>query len=166
MSESGFLSLGLTGYAIAGLLVAVLAAGGVASCEHKGKIRAQENAARIQGEFDGFVAQTKRLGDQALAEKAAIETKWKEVLANAAKRYQTDLAGRDAALRRLRERPAARPDGGAVPVIACRPAGLDGPGGEFIPLEEYRQLEARAYDDALRLTRLQEWVRDTGHPVQ
>jgi len=141
-------------------------AGGLASCEHKAKIRAQENAARIQGEFDGFVAQVARRGKEAEDEKARIEAKWKEVLANASQRYNADIAGRDAAIRRLRERPPARPDGGSLSVIACRPEGAAQTGGEFVSLAEYRELEARAYDDALRLTRLQEWVIATGHPVE
>jgi hypothetical protein len=138
----------------------------VASCEHKGKVKAQEETARVQGQFDGFVAEVARKGREAEAEKAAIETKWKEVLANAAKRYQSDVANRDAAIARLRSRPPARPDGSNVSVVAgCAPSPNAAP-GELVPLEEYRQLEARAYDDALRLTRLQEWVRDTGHPVE
>jgi len=158
--------LGLTGYAIAGLALSVLVAGGVASCEHKGKVKAQEETAKVQGQFDGFVSEVKRKGEIAEAEKTAIEVKWKEVLANAAKRYRSDVASRDVAIARLRSSPPARPDGGSVPIVACRPSGANEAGGELVSLEEYRQLEARANDDALRLTRLQEWVRDTGHQVQ
>lgn len=165
-SQGGFLSLGLSGYAILGLVAALFVAGGVASCEHRAKLGAEQRAARIQGEFDGFVAQVARRGKEAEAEKAAVETRWKEILTDAKTQFRADLAARDAALRRLRERPPARPDGSAVPVTPCRPERADGPGGEFVPLAEYRELEARAYDDALRLTRLQDWVRSTGHPIQ
>jgi len=153
-------------YVILGLGVATLVAGGLASCEHKAKIKAQEETAKVQGEFDAFVATTERQGREAEEEKAKIEAKWKEVLTNAAKRYQTDVANRDAAIARLRSRPPSRPGGSQVPIVTCGPSSPHAAGGEFISLEEYRQLEARAYDDALRLTRLQEWVRDTGHPVQ
>lgn len=165
-NQRGFLSLGVMGYVVAGLVAALVVAGGVASCEHRGKVKAQEETARVRGEFDGFVAQVAKRGKEAEAEKASIEKRWKEVLANAAQRYQSDLAGRDAAIRRLRERPPARPDGGTVPIASCSPQSPDGTSGEFVSLAEYRELEARAYDDALRLSRLQAWVKDTGHPVE
>jgi hypothetical protein len=51
-----------------------------------------------------------------------------------------------------------------VPTVACSPAGTDGPGREqlLVGESEYRALEARAFQDAQRLTALQEWVRAQG----
>ncbi len=153
---------------IGGIVLAVVVGGLMLSAK---VLKTQRDSARadleqVRAEFAGFVAEAKRKGDEQEAKTADTEKKWKEVLSNAAKRYQTDLAGRDAAIRRLRERPPVRPDSSAVPIATgCAPS-PDGTAREWISLAEYRELEARAYDDALRLTRLQQWIRDTGHPMQ
>jgi len=134
-------------------------------------LKSQRDAARaevvkLQAEYDTFVEGVRKRGEEQEAATKAQEAKQKEILDVTKKRYLAELANRDAAIRRLRERPPERPGGSEVPVSAgCAPS-PDGSSREFVPLEEYRQLEARAYDDALRLTRLQQWVRDTGHPIQ
>jgi hypothetical protein len=107
---------------------------------------AVEREAKVRGEFSAFVEGVKKRGEE--QEKAA------------------DLARRDADLKRLRDAPISRPDRSEVPVDECGPKRTDGTRAKCLPVEEYRALEERAYDDALKLTRLQEWVRSVGHPVE
>jgi hypothetical protein len=162
--QGGFLSLGL--YVVIALGAATLIAGGFASCEHRARKAAEAETARVQGRFDVFTAEVQRRGEEAQAEKEAIEKRWRGVLSDVKARSASDLRDRDAALARLRARPPARPDASPVPVIAECSGRTDAASGELVPLADYRALEARAYDDALRLTRLQEWVILTGHPVE
>lgn len=153
-------------YLIGGLLAAVLVAGGFAGCEHR---RADANAAereQVRAEFAGFKLEAERIGkeqEQAAKDKEASDRVIHDKTVAA---LQHDLAGRDAALKRLRDAPISRPDRSPVPVTSCGPKGADGATGQFISAVEYRELQSRAYDDALRLTRLQEWVKATGHPVE
>jgi hypothetical protein len=90
VNQRGFLSLGL--YVVIALGAATLIAGGVASCEHKGKIRAQEDAARIQGQFDGFVAQVKQRGEEAQREADEEKARQARVLTERSKAYEVQLA--------------------------------------------------------------------------
>ena len=153
-------------YLLMGLGAALLVATGVAGCEHKAKVTAQQETKAVRLEYGAFVEAVKRRGEE--QEKAAAEKEEKDRAAfkTIQTRYQSDLARRDADLKRLRERPPTDPGGREVSVISCRPEGTNAPGPELVPLAEYRALEERSYDDALRLTRLQEWVRSTGHPEQ
>lgn len=164
MREKGIAELMLIG----GIALAVIIGGLFLATK---VYKSQRDAARaetvkIQAQFDTFVDGAKKIGEEQEAKTKSQEAKQKEVLDVTKKRYLAELANRDAAIRRLRERPATRPDSSPVPVIAGCAPGTNEAGREWVPLEEYRQLEARAYDDALRLTRLQEWVRDTGHQVR
>ena len=153
---------------IGGIVLAVVIGGLMISAK---VLKTQRDTARtereqIRSEFSGFVIEAKRLGDAQESKTTETENKWKEVLQNASTRYQADLAGRDAAIGRLRQRPPTRPDSSPLSIATgCAPS-PDGTASEFISLAEYRDLEARSYDDALRLTRLQEWVKNTGHPIQ
>lgn len=149
-----------------GLAAATFIASGIAGCEHKGKVAAQAETVKVQAQYDAFAEQVGERGKEREAETAKIEKTWKGVLDETKAQAKRDIAGRDAALAELRRRPPARPGGSQVPVTACRPEGTDAPGGEFVSLEEYRQLEGRAYIDAQRLTRLQAWVSATAHPIE
>lgn len=133
--------------------------------------KSQRDDARVElaatkAEYAGFVIAVKRRGEE--QEKATSEKEEKDRATFKATRalYQDGLARRDADLRRLRGRSPADPGGREVPVLACGPAGADGASSEYLPLAEYRALEERAYDDANRLTSLQRWIVETGHPVQ
>jgi hypothetical protein len=127
---------------------------------------AQALAAQKQGELDAFVAAVKARGEERERETAAKEAKDRETFKLVKAKYAADIARRDADLKRLRERPPERPDRSEVPVTRIGPERPDGAPAQFVPLEEYRALEERSYDDALRLSRLQEWVKAVGHPVE
>ena len=127
---------------------------------------ALEREAKVRTEFAAFVEGVKRRGEEQERETEAKEAKDRETFKTIRARYAADIASRDAALKRLRERPPTDPSGREVPLLACGPQGADGAAEKLVPLAEYRALEERAYDDALRLQRLQEWVIATGHPVE
>jgi hypothetical protein len=127
---------------------------------------AVQREAQVRGEFDAFVAAVKARGEERERETAKKEAEDRETFKLVKAKYAADLARRDADLRRLRERPPERPDRSEVPVTRIGPERPDGTAEKLVPLEEYRALEERAYDDALKLTRLQEWVRNVGHPTE
>lgn len=127
---------------------------------------AVEREAKVRGEFAAFVEGVKQRGLEQERETAEKEAKDREQFKLIKARYSADLARRDADLKRLRDAPVTRPDSSEVPITRIGPERPNGTAAQFIPLEEYRALEERAYDDALRLTRLQEWVRAVGHPVE
>lgn len=142
---------------------------GLAAKVYKGqRDRARAEVVAVKAEYAGFVIAVKRRGEEQEKETAAKEEKNRATLKAIRTQYQADLARRDADLRRLRERPPARPDSSQVPLLAGRAEGADGAAGEpipSVPLADYRALEERAYDDARRLAALQRWVIETGHPV-
>lgn len=152
--------------ALAALGIALIVAGLSARVYKSQRDHARANLEQAKAEFAGFVAAVKTRGEEQEAETARITKTHQEALRDAKTRFAADLARRDADLRRLRERPPADPGGREVPVLACGPPGADGTAAQLVSLAEYRAIEERAYDDALRLTRLQEWVRATGHPVE
>lgn len=168
-SEQGFLAflLGNPMLALAAALAIAFVFAGLAAKGYKSqRDSARVERAAVKAEYAGFVIAVKRRGEEQEKETAAREEKDRATLKAIRAGYQADLARRDADLRRLRERPPADPSGREVPVLACGPAGADGTAAQLVPLAEYRALEERSYDDALRLTALQRWVVETRHPVQ
>ena len=160
---------GIGEVALIGGIVVALVVGGLFLATKV--LKSQRDAARaetvkVQAEYDTFVEGARKLGEEQEAAAKAQEAKQQEVFDATRKRYLAELATRDAAIRRLRERPPERPDSSQVPVTACRAEGTDAASGEFVPLAEYRELEARCFNDARSLTRLQQWVIDSGHPIQ
>ena len=127
---------------------------------------AVEREAKVRGEFSAFVEAVKKRGEEQEKATAEKEAKDRATFKTIQATYRADLARRDADLKRLRERPITDPGGREVPVVSCGPQGTDGARAEFVPASEYRALEERSYDDALKLTRLQSWVRAVGHPVE
>ena len=119
---------------------------------------AQEATAKAKGELAAYVASAKAAADRQRIETEMIVAHHKEVTRATSARYESRLA---ALTRSLRERPPVRPDSSPVPTFTCPTPGINGPGLELISLEEYRALESRAAQDALTLTELQRWVRET-----
>jgi hypothetical protein len=153
-------------YLLMGLGAALLISTGIAGCEHKAKVAAQQETKAVRLEYGAFVEAVKRRGEEQEKAAADKEAKDRETLKTIQTRYRADLARRDADLKRLREHPITDPGGREVPTVTCSPEGTNAAGQELVPAAEYRALEERAYDDALRLTRLQEWVRATNHPEE
>ena len=153
-------------YAFGGLVVAILVASGIAGCEHKQRVAAQAETMRVQARFDAFAEDARRLGEEQNEAALKQEERNHATLVTVAAQLNRDIANRDDAIRRLRERPIVRPDNSTVPIVAGCPEGVDGTAEERVSVTEYRALEARAYDDALHIIRLQEWVSQTGHPVE
>jgi hypothetical protein len=138
-----------------GLGIALLSAsiwGGIQAWERKKAevkvARLVEEKAKLKGEYDAFVSTVRAAGEKAEREAAEQRQRNDQLYAETISNLRADIALRDGAIRRLRERAAARPDGSTVPTASQSPAGFSGPPGEYVPLEEYRALEARAYDDA------------------
>jgi len=170
-NERGFLQFLLANPALLGLAalgIALVVTGLAAKVYKAQRDRARAEVVTVKAEYEGFVIAVKRRGEEQEKETAAKEEKDRATLKAIRTQYQADLARRDADLRRLRERPPARPDSSPVPLLAGRPEGAHEAAGEPIPsvaLSEYRALEERAYDDARRLAALQRWVMETNHPV-
>jgi hypothetical protein len=130
---------------------------------------AVEREAKVRGEFAAFTEGVKQRGEEREKETADKEAKDRETFKLIKAKWTADLASRDAALQRLRDRPPTDSGGRPLSSLSACPAGPDGAAGQQIPaiaLADYRALEERSYDDALRLSRLQEWVRAIGHPVE
>lgn len=70
--------------------------------------------------------------------------------------YRTRLNSLRAELSRVRKH--IRPDGSEVPTIPAASGGTDGAGGQCVPVEDYRALEARAAEDALKIDEWQKWA--------
>src|SRR5512145_1976267 len=96
-------------------------------------------------------------GEEAQKAAEAKELKQQEVNREVVKSYETRLADLRARYTRLRDNPV-RPDGSAVPITACRPSSTDGTAQESVPLAEYRALESRAAEDALKVLGWQQWA--------
>lgn len=117
-----------------------------------------ESHAKTRGEFSAFTAAVKARGEEAQRETDAKDRANREYF-NEQKRLIADADRRAAdALRRLRERPPARPDGSAVPVASTCTGDVPGPASERVPLEDYRALEERAFHDARRLREMSTYI--------
>jgi hypothetical protein len=119
---------------------------------------AQEKTAQAKGELAAFKAAVAAAGERQRIENEMIVSHYKEVNRETTRRYESRIAVLD---QRLRSRPPERPDGSAVPTVACPAPGVDAAGGQLVSIEEYRALESRAAQDALTLTELQKWILDT-----
>jgi hypothetical protein len=125
-----------------------------------------EAHAKTRGEYAAFVGAVKARGEEAQAEARRIESSYREALTHAKQTHAAALAGRDADLRRLRERPPTDPGGRGLSIVALNSGRADGSAAQLVPLEDYRALEERAYDDARTLSELQTYLRTLGLPIQ
>jgi hypothetical protein len=118
---------------------------------------------QVRGQYAAFRNETARLGKEAEEKAKAKEAQQKKVNDDLSRKLARSDADLSLARKRLREQPPVRPDGGTVPVTACRSEKTDGPGaGQWVPLEEYRQLEARALYDAQTISFWRQWATEQG----
>jgi len=123
----------------------------------QGAVKAE---ATCKAEHKSYVAQQQELGADAQRKAEEKDRDNQIVLAKQA-RVVNKLTERAVfAERKLRERPPVRPDGSTVSSTACNSGGVSGPAGEFVSLEDYRQLELRSYRDTDKCNALQETIRD------
>lgn len=166
MNQKGFVAFLLSNPLLmlaAALGIALLATGIALKFANARLERAKEALEAVRAEYAGFRAETERAGREAEARAREKEADYKRVNDEITKQLASSDARLRAALGELRKRPPVRPDGSAVPVAACRPEGADGPpAGEWIPLAEYRALEARAAYDAQTIMLWREWATAQG----
>lgn len=119
----------------------------------------------VQAQFGAFRMQVAAAGEKAKAEAEAKERKQAEVNHAVVADYEMRLARLRSEYQRLRERPV-RPDLSPVPITACGPTSPDGAATESVPLAEYRSLEARAAEDALKVLAWQNWAKSQNLAVE
>jgi type II secretory pathway pseudopilin PulG len=159
------------GLMIVGVIMLALSAwamGATALAKKRANDLKTEQAAHAatQAQFEGFRLEVKRLGDEAQA-KTEAELKRQVEVNNGLSRKIKALGAANAELNaervRLLQRPPVRPDGSPLQSTTCPPAGASGPpASEYVPLAEYRELEARAAVDARTIVLWREWATSQG----
>lgn len=154
-------------YIVGALLIALLAMGGLVSCEHKRANVAEEGRAKIQGQYDAYRLSQEDLAKEEKAKNDLKEKTWNE--SNSSNNGTiADLRAKLAERMRAPARALVRPDGSAIRKTACPGPVPDGKPGqpvpagpvESVPKADYVALENRATNDVLRLTGLQKYVRE------
>ena len=136
------------------------------------KARSEHWQAQYQTEkaqYSAFRKQVEDEGEKAKAESVAKEKRQQEVNREVAKSYESRIASLRSQYNRLRQSIPVHPDGSQLSVSSCGPAIPDGAAGQPIPsvsLADYRALESRAAEDALKVILWQDWARQQGLRVE
>lgn len=109
-------------------------------------------------QFVSFRLQVETEGKKAKAEAEAKEKRQQEVNREVAKSYESRIADLRRQYVRLRDATPVRPDGSTVPLSSCGPASPDGTASQSVSLADYRALESRAAEDALKVLAWQSWA--------
>lgn len=150
----------------AALGIALVVAGSTAwMYKRLAESRAQE-AIEARAELGAFVAQVHLRGEEAERETAAKEARQKETTNAIRKSYESRIAGLNAHLKQLRERPPTDPGGREITITTVRSEKPDGVSEKLLPLAEYESLRDRAAADALQVTQLQDWITAQGFPIE
>jgi hypothetical protein len=120
----------------------------------------------VNTQFGAFRMQVAAEGEKAKAEAEAKEKRQQEVNREVNKSYESRIADLRRQYVRLRDSTPVRPDGSAVPLAACGPASPDGAAGQSVSLADYRALESRAAEDALKVVMWQSWAKSQNLAVE
>lgn len=171
-SQDGFLGFVLGNPLLllsAGLGIALLVAGATAKVYQHQRDSAREDAARANiraVNLQVALDEVRVIGEK--AEKAAKEkeAKQRRIFDEATSRYKRELAGLNAHLVELRNRPPTDSGGREIPVTPSGSKGPDGVPADLVPLASYLALQELAAQDALQLVQLQDWITAQGFPVE
>lgn len=105
-----------------------------------------------------FRKQVEVEGEKAKAESVAKEKRQQEVNREVAKSYESSIASLRSQYNRLRQSIPVHPDGSQLSVTTCGPASPDGAAGQSVSIADYRALESRAAEDALKVILWQQWA--------
>lgn len=155
--------MGLIGYGLIGLGVALALSLLALRVEHGWRLEAELQLATERGRFLAFREEVGEKGRRAEAERIALERTWKE--RNDAQRIDLVAARAELARRVRDDRRGTRPDGGSVPVTTCPGRVANGTGREpplatLVPKADYDALEERGARDALKVVGLQRYVSE------
>jgi len=156
MSERGAISLMLIG----GLGILLVIVGLVTSLKVQSTRLAHSKAETKQCKLDyeNFRDESAALGAKAQRETEARNRDNQIILAKQLRETKQLLNRAVFAERKLRQRAPERPDSSLVPITTCNSEGAARTPGEFVSLEEFRQLEGRALRDTQRCALLQRTI--------
>lgn len=118
---------------------------------------AVEREAKIKGEYAAFIDAVKQRTLEIEAENDKRDKQWKAALADQRAAATRDRAALRADLERVRGRPVD-PGGREIPVTSCPGTGPNDVSAKLVPLTQYESLQERAANDALQVTRLQDYI--------
>lgn len=121
---------------------------------------------QVYTHFEVFQKEVALAGEKAKAEAAAKEKRQQEVNREVAKSYESRIASLRSQYNRLRQSIPVHPDGSQLSVTTCGPASPDGAAGQSVSIADYRALESRAAEDALKVILWQDWARQQGLRVE
>ena len=133
------------------------------------KARSEHWQAQYQTEkaqYSAFRKQVEDEGEKAKAESVAKEKRQQEVNREVAKSYESRIASLRSQYNRLRQSIPVHPDGSQLSVTTCGPESPDGAAGQSVSIADYRALESRAAEDALKVILWQDWARQQGLRVE
>ena len=153
--QCGFLSPTLIGIIAAAVIIGGLS---IALKVQSARLSSEQTAhAETKGKFAAFVAETKRMGEEAKKKAAAEIERQKEVTKERSTSYEKRLASLNATYRRLRDQ-RADPGGSPMPAVpdTARPADDSARDNRLLDLLQHAEKQTG------QLIELQEWVREQG----
>lgn len=120
----------------------------------------------VSTQYGAFREQVRLDGEKAKAEAVSKEKRQQEVNREVAKSYESRIASLRSQYNRLRDTIPVHPDGSQLSVTTCGPASPDGTAGQSVSLADYRALESRAAEDAVKVLAWQNWARSQNLPVE